>query len=301
MSEISRDVSVRAGLVFSLDMTKTKSLLEVLQSTTAYFRRHEIENPRLNAEQLLAHTLRLSRMDLYLEFERNLTENELRPLRDLVKRRGQGEPLQHLLGTVEFCGHTFAIDKRAMVPRPETEELVELLQSRVENRKSKIIDLGTGSGVIALSLAAEFPEAETYAIDISEDALSLARENAAQLRLSERVRFQKSDLLENLSERFDLIVANLPYISMQDRHLLAREVLHDPEVALFGGPSGDELVRKLIEQAPAHLEPGGLLALEIGLGQAEGLSDFLRQKNYHDIELKKDYSGISRFLLARYG
>ena len=174
-------------------------------------------------------------------------------------------------------------------------------ESRIENRESKIIDVGTGSGVIALSLAAEFPEAEIYAIDISEDALSLARENAAQLRLSERVRFQKSDLLENVSERFDLIVANLPYISMQDRHLLAREVLHDPEVALFGGPSGDELVRKLIEQAPAHLEPGGLLALEIGLGQAEGLSDFLRQKNYHDIALKKDYSGISRFLLARYG
>jgi len=286
-------------------MTKTKSLLEVLQSTTAYFTRHEIENPRLNAEQLLAHTLRVSRMDLYLEFERNLAENELGPLRDLVKRRGQGEPLQHLLGTVEFCGHTFAIDKRAMVPRPETEELVELLKSEVSLRPggayARMIDVGTGSGVIALSLAAKFPEAEIYAIDISEDALSLARENAARLRLGERVRFQKTDLLENLSERFDLIVANLPYISMQDRHLLAREVLHDPEVALFGGPGGDELVRKLIEQAPAHLEPGGLLALEIGLGQAEGLSDFLRQKNYHDIELKKDYSGISRFLLARYG
>ncbi len=295
-------------------MTKKMTLLEVLQSTTAYFTNHKIENPRLNAEQLLAHTLRLSRMDLYLEFERNLAENELGPLRDLVKRRGQGEPLQHLLGTVEFCGHTFAIDKRAMVPRPETEELVELLKSEVSLRPGgayapvgsqrsdfRMIDVGTGSGVIALSLAAKFPEAEIYAIDISEDALSLARENAAQLRLSERVRFQKSDLLENVSERFDLIVANLPYISMQDRHLLAREVLHDPEVALFGGPDGDELVRKLIEQAPAHLELGGLVALEIGLGQAEGLSDFLRQKNYHDIQLKKDYSGISRFLLARYG
>ena len=284
-------------------MTKTKSLLEVLQSTTAYFTNHKIENPRLNAEQLLAHTLRLSRMDLYLEFERNLAENELGLLRDLVKRRGQGEPLQHLLGTVEFCGHTFAIDKRAMVPRPETEELVGLLLAEISGQKSgiTILDVGTGSGVIGLSLAVKFPQANVCAIDISEDALSLARENAAQLRLSERVRFQKSDLLENVSERFDLIVANLPYISMQDRHLLAREVLHDPEVALFGGPGGDELVRKLIEQAPAHLEPGGLVALEIGLGQAEGLSDFLRQKNYHDIELKKDYSGISRFLLARYG
>jgi release factor glutamine methyltransferase len=281
-------------------MTKAKSLLEVLQSTTAYFTKHKVENPRLNAEHLLAHAFGRTRMELYLEFERPLNDAELVPLRDLVKRRGQGEPLQHLLGTVEFCGHTFAIDKRAMVPRPETEELVELLQSRIENRESKIVDVGTGSGVIALSLAAKFPEAEVYAADISEDALALARENAARLGL-ERVHFQKSDLLESLPERFNLIVANLPYISMQDRHLLAREVLHDPEVALFGGPSGDELVRKLIEKAPSHLEAGGMLALEIGLGQAEGLSDFLRQKNYHDFELKRDYAGITRFLVARYG
>jgi release factor glutamine methyltransferase len=281
---------------------QTKSLLDVLQSTTAYFTKHKIENPRLNAEHLLAHALGRTRMDLYLEFERPLTETELAPLRELVKRRAQGEPLQHLLGTVEFCDHTFAIDKRAMVPRPETEELVELLIAKCEMRiaNPKMVDVGTGSGVIALSLAAKFPEAEVYAVDISDDALALARENAARLGL-ERVHFQKSDLLESLPERFDLIVANLPYISMQDRHLLAREVLHDPEVALFGGPNGDELMRKLIEKTPSNLEPGGLLALEIGLGQAEGLSDFLRQKNFHDIEPKKDYSGITRFLLARYG
>ncbi|HXP35187.1 MAG TPA: peptide chain release factor N(5)-glutamine methyltransferase [Chthoniobacterales bacterium] len=282
-------------------MTTTKSLLEVLQSTTAYFTRHKIDNPRLNAEHLLAHALGRTRMDLYLEFERPLNDTELVPLRDLVKRRAQGEPLQHLLGTVEFCGHTFAIDKRAMVPRPETEQLVELLKAETGKRKpERILDVGTGSGVIALSLAKQFPEADVVAVDISDDALALARENAVRLGL-ERVRFQKSDLLESLSERFDLIVANLPYISMQDRHLLAREVLHDPGVALFGGSSGDELVRKLIEETPSHLEPGGLLALEIGLGQAEGLSDVLRQKNYHDIESKRDYSGITRFLLARYG
>jgi release factor glutamine methyltransferase len=278
------------------------TLLEVLQSTTAYFTKHKIENPRLNAEHLLAHSLGRTRMDLYLEFERPLNEAELVPLRELVKRRAEGEPLQHLLGTVEFCGHTFLIDKRAMVPRPETEELVELLAPEISGQKSeiRILDVGTGSGVIALSLAAKFPEAAVWAVDISEDALALAHENAARLGL-ERVHFQNSDLLESLSERLDLIVANLPYISMQDRHLLAREVLHDPEVALFSGPRGDELVRKLVEKAPAHLEPGGLLALEIGLGQAEGLSDFIRQKNYNDIELKKDYSGITRFLLARYG
>ena len=283
-------------------MTQTKTLLEVLRSTTAYLTKHRIENPRLNAEHLIAHVMRLSRLELYLAFECKPNEDELGRLRELVKRRGQGEPLQHLLGTVEFCGQTFLIDKRAMVPRPETEELVELI-SNFEFRVSnfRILDVGTGSGVIALSLAKKFPEAKVFGVDISEDALSLARENSARLELSERVEFQKRDLLENLSERFDLIVANLPYISMQDRHLLAREVLHDPEVALFGGAAGDELVRRLIEQAPSRLNPSGLLALEIGINQAEGLSNFLRQKNYHDIDSKKDYSGVTRFLLARYG
>jgi len=284
-------------------VTQTKTLLEILQSTTAYFQKHKIESPRLNAEHLIAHVLKLSRLELYLEFETKLNETELAQLRDLVKRRGQGEPLQHLLGTIEFCGQTFLCDKRAMVPRPETEELVELLKSEVRGQKSdlRIVDVGTGSGVIAVSFAKQFPEAKIYAIDISDDALALARENAARLGLKERIQFEKGDLLENLDERFDLIVANLPYISMQDRHLLAREVLHDPEVALFAGPGGDEIVRRLIEQAPSHLTPGGLLALEIGLNQAEGLSEFLRQKNYHDIESKKDYAGINRFLLARYG
>src|SRR4029077_20424233 len=148
-------------------MTNTKTLLEVLQSTTAYFTNHKIESPRLNAEHLLAHVLGKTRMDLYLEFERTLSDAELKPLRELVKRRGQGEPLQHLLGTVEFCGHTFLIDNRAMVPRPETEELVELLLPAISDQKSaiRIVDVGAGSGVIALSLAANFPEAEVYASD----------------------------------------------------------------------------------------------------------------------------------------
>ena len=277
------------------------TVLEVVQAMTAYFTKHTIESPRLNAEHLLAHVLGRKRIELYLEFERDLTESELAPLRNLVKRRGEGEPLQHLLGTVEFCGHVFLCDKRAMVPRPETEELVELLKSQIRNSKSRILDVGTGSGVIALALAMKFPEAEIFAVDISDDALALARENAAKAKLADRVRFVKSNLLENVEGCFEVIVANLPYISTQDRQSLSREVLHDPEVALFASAQGDELVRELIAQAPSQLRPGGMLALEIGIGQSEALLSALAEKNYRDISFKNDYSGVKRFLFARYG
>jgi release factor glutamine methyltransferase len=278
------------------------TVLEVLQSTAAYFKKRGIDNPRLNAEHLLAHSLGRKRLDVYLEFERDLAEPELAPLRDLVRRRGQNEPLQHLLGTVEFCGNIFLCDKRALVPRPETEVLVEFLDPEIRGQKSevRIIDVGTGSGVIALSVAAKFPEAKIIATDISDDALLLARENAVRLGIA-RVQFLKSDLLEKVDGTFDLIVANLPYISRHDRDQLAPEVLRDPEVALFAGEKGDEIIRRLIETAPSHLNAGGLLALEIGLGQEAVLIDLLRDKNYGDIEAKNDYSGRTRFLFAGYG
>ena len=279
------------------------TVLEVLQSTTGYFRKRNIDSPRLNAEHLLAHVMGRKRIDLYLEFERRLPESALTPLRELVKRRGAGEPLQHLLGTVEFCGRIFRCDKRALVPRPETEQLVELLISRFKSdiASSRMVDVGTGSGVIALTLAAEFPTAEIVGVDISEDALMLARENAEQLNLADRVRFLRSNLFENVQPNFDLIVANLPYVSTEDRQKLSREVLRDPEAALFAGPRGDELVRQLIAQAASWFRPGGILAMEIGIGQSETLVAALAEKNYRDIFPEKDYSGVIRFLFARYG
>ena len=276
------------------------TVLDVLQSTPAYFKKRGIENPRLNAEHLLAHSLGRKRLDVYLEFESDLAEPELAPLRELVRRRGQNEPLQHLLGTVEFCGNIFLCDNRGLVPRPETEEFVALVEARIVNRKLRIVDLGTGSGVIALSLAQKFPEAEITATDISDDALLLAGENAVRLGTA-RVQFLKSDLLEKVDGKFELIVANLPYISRHDRDQLPPEVLRDPEVALFAGEKGDEIIRRLIETAPSYLNPAGLLALEIGLGQEPALIDLLHDKNYGDIEAKNDYSGRTRFLFARYG
>jgi len=279
------------------------TVLEVLQSTTGYFQKRNIDSPRLNAEHLLAHVLSRKRMELYLDFERQLRESELAPLRELVKRRGTGEPLQHLLGTVEFCGRSFRCDKRALVPRPETEQLIELLITHFKSEiaDSRMIDVGTGSGIIALTLAAEFPKAEIVAADISEDALMLARENAERLGLADRVHFLQSNLLESVQTHFNLIVANLPYVSTEDRHNLSREVLHDPEVALFAGARGDELVRQLIGQASSWLRPGGMLAMDIGIGQSEALVAALAEKNYRDISTEKDYSGVIRFLFARYG
>ncbi len=276
------------------------TVLEVLQSTTSYFQKHRIESARLNAEHLLAFILKRKRIELYLEFERVLTEAELAPLRGLVKRRGQGEPLQHLLGTVEFAGRMFLCDKRALVPRPETEHLVELLKSRISDPASRILDVGTGSGVIALSLAAQFSEAKVTAIDVSDDALALAEENGRRLGV-QNVVFAKSDLLDSLDGAFDLIVANLPYIAAADHVTLSPEVLRDPEIALFGGERGDEMVRKLIEAAPFRLKPGGLVALELGLGQADDLAALMAEKNYHDIRTEADYAGVIRFLFGRYG
>jgi release factor glutamine methyltransferase len=278
------------------------TVLEVLQSTTAYFKKRGIESPRLNAEHLLAHVLKLKRIELYLEFERTLKETELDPLREQVRRRGLGEPLQHLLGTAEFAGRVFLCDKRALVPRPETEELVErVIQSITNPQPSTILDVGTGSGVIALTLAAQFPNAEVHAVDISDDALALARENAARLDLQERVRFAKGNLLEGIESEFDLIVANLPYVPATDRPTLSREVLHDPESAVFAGERGDELIRELIIAARDRLCPGGLLALEVGIGQAEELAALMAEKNYHDIASIRDYGGVTRFLFGRYG
>ena len=277
------------------------TVLEVLQSTTAYFKKRNVESARLNAEHLLAHSLGCKRIELYLEFERPLAEAELAPLRDLVRRRGQGEPLQHLLGTVEFCGRTFLCDERALIPRPETEELVELLLKMEWPQDARMLDVGTGSGVIAISLAAGLPHAQVDALDASDDALSLARENAARLLRDRAPGFVKSDLMLYVTHVYDLIVANLPYVPAADRGTVSREVLRDPAAAVFAGPAGDEVIRRLIEDAPPHLKPGGMLALEIGIGQAEALCQFLTERNYHDVSSRQDYAGVTRFLLARYG
>jgi release factor glutamine methyltransferase len=274
-----------------------KTVLEVIQATTAYFQKSGVDSARLNIEHLLAHVLGKRRMDLYMEFDRPLSEKELEPLRALVKRRSAGEPLQHLLGTAEFHGRSFLCDKRGLVPRQETEQLCELVLAGGSARR--VVDVGTGSGVIALTLAAAWPEAHVQAIDLSTEALALAQENAERLGLTERVRFAAGDLLENINSQFDLIVANLPYIASEEIPRLAREVRHDPLPALDGGLDGLEIFRRFIPQVTRHLQ--GRLALEIGHGQAGPLKDLLAANNFQDIRSQTDYQGRDRFLFATYG
>jgi release factor glutamine methyltransferase len=277
-----------------------KTVQEIITATTGYFQKHGVESPRLNAELLLAHLLGKKRIDLYLEFDRPLGDQVLEPLREQVKRRAAGEPLQHLLGTVEFHGRVFLCDKRALVPRPETEHLVELLLALPEPPAS-VLDVGAGSGVIALTLAAEWPEAAVDAVDISPDALALAGENAARLGLAERVRFIQGDLFSAAPGQYGLIVANLPYVSAAEIPTLSREVRQDPVSALDGGPDGTAIIRTFLDQGRAHLLPRGTVALEIGAGQAEMLMEHLRALGYNDVRATADYSGINRFLFANYG
>jgi release factor glutamine methyltransferase len=283
-----------------------KSVLEVITSTTDYFAKNKVESPRLNIEHLLAHVLGKKRMDLYMEFDRQLGEQELAPLREFVKRRAAGEPLQYLLGTAEFLGHTLRCDMRALIPRPETEELCEHLFAEAKGeaciwKRGRIIDVGTGSGCIALAFAGAFPEAQITAVDASSQSLALAQENAVKLGFAERVRFVQSDLLEAVDGPFDLLVANLPYIPSAEIQTLQREVLREPLSALDGGPDGLVLVRKLLAQTANKLSPGARIALELHLGQPAALSAEITGQNFRDTRIVKDYSNRERFLFTTHG
>ncbi len=276
------------------------TVLEVLTAATDYLTRQGVESPRLNAEHLLAHVLgKKNRIELYLEFERPLGESERAPLRNLVRQRGEGRPLQHLLGTIEFLGYTFASDSRALIPRSETEQLVELVLSMGEFRNA--LDVGTGSGVIALSLALKRPLASVTGCDISPDALALAGENAVRHNLAERVHLVESDLLTGIRGPIDILVANLPYIPAADIPGLSREVGHDPVLALDGGTDGLDVIRRLVACAPEVLATGGVLALEIGHDQSPAVCELLKSHNFRDISPRRDYQNIERFVIAKHG
>ena len=273
------------------------TVLECIEAGTRYLEKRGVEDARRNMQMLVAHRLQCTRTQLYMRFDEALEENVLVLLREDLKKRGERLPLQHLLGTVGFHRREFKIDSRALIPRPETEELIELLLRLLPSPPPRVLDMGCGSGIIGLTLAAEWPDSRVTLADLSSQALSLARENAALLGV-DRVLFAESDLFSAIGGPFDLIVANLPYVPEADRQTLSPEVLHDPSMALFGGQDGMDLIRKFCESAKHYLAPGGMIAMEIGHEQSAQTEELLRAAGFVDVITHRDLSGIARFPFA---
>jgi len=275
-----------------------KTVLETIDGGTSYLEKHGIDDARRNMQMLVAHQLGCTRTELYMQFDRPLEENDLSPLRELLKKRGEGIPLQHLLGTVWFHHHEFKSDARALIPRPETEELAEWILSWKLPETQSVIDVGCGSGVLGLTLAAARPNWQLTLADISPDALSLTRENAENLEV-ENIDVIESDLFSSTSGIFDGIVANLPYVAEGDRESMAKEVLHDPALALFSGADGLDLIRRFIPESFEKLKPGGWVVMEIGHDQAQKVQSLLEASGFTEVEVKSDLSGIPRFPFAK--
>ncbi len=278
------------------------TVLEIIKRTTEFLAAKGIASPRHNAEVLIGHALSRKRMQLYLEFERPLTEAELSQIRPLVKRRGQHEPIQYILGETEFGGIKLKIDRRALIPRPETELLVELVLTWREANPpvTRIMDLGTGSGAIALALGQAMPDANIVAVERSADALALAGENAALLGFGGRVSLISSDWYSAVAVvPFDVIVSNPPYLSAGETAETDLEVRgFEPGEALTAAADGCGDLEVIIAGAPRYLKPGGLLALETGIAQHARLIGLLRQAGFSQAESKRDLTGRDRFILA---
>ncbi len=274
------------------------TVLETIDGGTRYLEKRGIEDARRNMQMLVARQLGCTRMDLYLQFDRPVEEADLIPLRETLKKRGEGIPLQHLMGKVWFHKQEFKTDGRALIPRPETEELAEWILKWDLPPASRILDMGCGSGVLGLTLASERPGWSVMLADVSPDALALARENAADQEI-QNATFLHSDLFSAVDTEFDGIVANLPYVPESERATISREVTHDPALALFSGPDGLDLIRRFIPEAFHRLKPGGWLVLEIGHDQASQVAEILKASAFTDIEVKTDLSGIDRFPFAK--
>jgi release factor glutamine methyltransferase len=277
-----------------------QTLLEVLRKTITFFEGKGVEHPKHDAEQLFAHVLGCKRLDLYLQHERPLSDEQLAALRPVVARRGKREPLQHILGDTVFHGLTLKVDRRALIPRHETEELVEhLIATLGQHPPGRVLDLGTGTGALALALAHHWPAAEVWAVDQSETALSLARENADALNLSARVSFRQGNWLEAMDRTFDLIVCNPPYLTQAEWETAAPEVRdHEPREALVAEDDGLADLTLLVQNSRQHLTDGGLLALETGIAHHARLAEQAEAAGYTRHASLRDLQHRDRFFFA---
>ncbi len=284
------------------------TVLEAIQRSTEFLTKKKVDSPRLQTELLLAHLLKLPRMQLYLNFERPLSRGEVDSFREFIKRRAQREPLQHILGSTSFCGFEIAVDRNVLIPRPETELLAErgwtFLNQLATSRSEPLtaLDFGAGSGCLAIALALKCPAAHIYALDISAEALALARQNAARHAVVERIEFLKSDRFAALPPgiQFNLIISNPPYIPSEEIDSLQAEVRdYDPREALDGGADGLDFYRRLAAEAGPFLAPTGRIMLEFGDAQAGLIQKIFEQQKWIVEAIEEDYTRRLRILIAR--
>ncbi len=283
------------------------TVLEGIQKSTEFLAKKDVESPRLQAELLLAHLLKLPRMKLYLNFERALSDAETDTFRELVKRRAQREPLQHITGSTSFCGLEIAVNRHVLVPRPETELLAELGwqrlgELRTPSESTTALDFGTGSGCIAIALAVKCPSAKIVGLDISPEALAIAKQNAEANKAADRIEFLQADGFANLSKEtsFDLIISNPPYIPSAEIETLDPEVRDfDPRGALDGGTDGLDFYRRLATEARSFLKPDGKIMVEFGDGQGGSISKIFEEQNWIVEAVRDDYTRRQRILIAR--
>lgn len=280
--------------------------LEILNQAVEKLRSEGIDRPRTNAELLLGAALNKSKVDIYLDKDRVLSPDEIQKFDQHIKERISHKPVQYIIGTVEFFGLEFKVDERVLIPRPETETLVEVVIEELTDKENpRIIDLGTGSGAIAISLAANLKSSFIYATDVSSEALEVAKENASRNRVDNQIQFLCGDLFDplrnkNLGGKIDCVVSNPPYVSKGEFDHLPREVKdYEPVVALESEKNGLFFHKKIIENSLDFLKKEGLLTLETAFGQAVKVADLIRQsKDFNSVEIRKDLGGIDRVVKA---
>lgn len=284
-------------------LSKNWTVKEILDWTRGYFKEAGIEKARLEAEQLLAHTLDVDRLNLYIDPDRPLDEEELDQFRPLVKERKSGRPLQYLTGQVSFMGLTLEIDDRALIPRPETEEMTEEILSQFREREElKVLDLGTGSGAIAIALARFLVRPEILAVDRNPETLELAINNAERNELVDRVEFRESDWFSEVNGQFDVIVSNPPYVESSELAELKGEVKdHEPREALDGGEDGLREVENILDEAGNYLTDHGAIFLEIGHDQGDRVKELAASRDLTGVDIRKDTQGKDRVIYGEKG
>jgi release factor glutamine methyltransferase len=280
-------------------LTEIWTIVRILEWTADYFREQGVDSARLDAELLLSDLLDLDRVGLYLQYDKPLNPVELKEYRALVKRRAAREPIAYILGQQEFWSLPMLVSPAVLVPRGDTELLVEEALKGLETGGT-VLDIGTGSGAIAIAIAHERPEVQIEAIDISAEALAVAIKNAELNGVSAQIIFRQENLAQLTGGRYDMIVSNPPYIPESDREGLMPEVRdHEPPLALFAGADGLDAYRQIVAQAPAHLVPAGWLLLEVGIHQSEPVAELLRAADFVQITVRDDYAGIPRVVCGQ--